>query len=189
MAECEGAGSEHPLITRAPSPPPGRLQAAFIPPLPSRLLAFPPLSPSTRGSCRRRRTLCCGALGGAEAGPGGLAAGSRRAAGPRALAPPLSRAWAPGAHPPRSAPARRRQGSRALGGGTAGGGCSPSPAPPLPRCFLSSLPAAPPRRSSDSPPDSSRFPFASLLETREVGEATRWRRRGWPSRPACKVVL
>ena len=183
----------HPLITPRPPPPRGRLQAAFIPPLPSRLLAFPPLSPSTRGSCRRRRTLCCGAAGAAAAAavPGGLAARPGRAAGPRA--PLLSRCWAPGLtrpapHPPAAC---RRPGSQPLGGGTAGGwgGSSLSPAPlSLPPSLPASLqPHHVGVRILHPPcPD---FPLPLFRERERWREATRLQRRGPPNRPACKVLL
>lgn len=175
-----------------PRPPPrGRLGAAFIPPHPSRLLAFPPLSPSTLGSCRRRRTLCCGAAGtaaAAVAGAEGLAAATRAGG------------WtAPGGWTARSL-SRRLSGSRAqlarLGsrppppGFTAalrrhrGGGRCLSPAP-------RSLPPLQPHHVGVRILHPSRPDFSlPLFRRREWWrEATRLQRRGPPSRPACKVLL
>lgn len=180
----------HPLITPRP-PPRGRLQAAFIPPLPSRLLAFP-LSPSTRGSCRRRRTLCCEAAGAAAAAaaavPGGLAARPGRVAGPRA--PLLSRSWAPGLtrpapHPPAAC---RRPGSQPLGGGTAGGWQQPQPCPSIPPAFPPSLQPHHVGVRILHPPRPY-FPLPLFRERERWREATRLQRRGPPNWPASKVLL
>lgn len=134
------------------SPPRGRRLAAFIPPLPSRLLAFPLLSPSTARSCRRRRTLCCGTAGAAAVGPGDW----RRDPSwrldrelPFSSVPHLLSSLAAlrsGPQPPVFTVALWRH---------RGGGSSFSSVPPSPPSLIPSLPTAPPRRSSPSPPKSS----------------------------------
>lgn len=175
-------GSEHPLIPSRP-PPRGRLQAAFIPPLPSRLLAFPPLSPSTRSSCRRRRTLCSRAPEQRRLDPGAR----------------LHRAWrldcalpfspAPGSRLPRPAPlspaaARVHSGSEAA----VRGWPQPQPCPSHPPSFPPSL--QPHRvRVRILHPSRLDFPLPLFGKPERWREATRLQRRGPPSPSVCKVLL
>lgn len=166
---------EAPRAPVTPAPPRGRLRAALVPPRPSRLLAFPPPSASTRGSCRRRRTLRAGLpeqRRGPDRGDRRLHPGERLDRPDAGLSAACLRRSRAGLTRP-ALPAAA--GCTSLSGGPAGW-LQPQPPPPPPpgpslaRSLAPSLPppAAPPRRSSDSPPESSRVPFASLSETREV---------------------
>lgn len=151
---------EAPLTPHHPPPPsPGQTPGSFhsSPPLPPpRLPSFKSFHP--RQLQEEADTLLRGrgsSGGGRTRGTGGWTrAGGWTARSPShslqsSPAPFCSRLQPPGFS---AAPRRHHRGVAAAS------------ALPLP----SSLPAAPPRRSSDSPPDSSRFLFASLLETREV---------------------
>jgi hypothetical protein len=156
---------------RTPSSPPspGQTPSSFPSSPPSRLLAFPPLSPSTRRSCSRRRTLCS---------PGAGAVAARRL--DRALHSLRSRSRALSPVATRCTAAQRQH---------RGGGLSLSPAPP-------SLPYSPSFSFPPSPlphhvgvrilhPSRPAFPFSLFWKRERWREAARLQKE----RPACKVLL